>query len=119
MINTREIGTYGENIAMEYLLNQGYRFLSKNFTTGFGEIDIIVMKEDLICFVEVKTRYSRNFGLPAHSISISKQRKIKKASLYYISKKKLFDLNLRYDVIEIYLNYNDDSFKINHIENAF
>lgn len=119
MINTREIGTHGENIALEYLLNKGYKLISKNFRTNFGEIDIIVKRNDTLCFVEVKTRYNSNFGFPAHSITINKQKRIKKASLLFVNKEKLFNLNLRFDVVEIFLNYNDDSHIINHIENAF
>jgi putative endonuclease len=119
LINTREIGTYGENIAIEYLLNKGYKFIAKNFRSKFGEIDIIVKEKDCICFVEVKTRYNKNFGFPSQSVSYNKQRRIKKTSLLFVNKEKLFNLNLRYDVVEVYLNYNDDSYIINHLENAF
>ncbi len=119
MINTREIGAYGENIAMEYLLNKGYKLISKNFRSQFGEIDIIAKEKDLICFIEVKSRYNTNFGFPAQAISKNKQKRIKKTSLLFINKEKLFNLNIRYDVIEILLNYNDDSYIINHLENAF
>jgi len=119
LINTKEIGSYGENIALEYLLNRGYKLISKNFKSHFGEIDIIVKDKDLICFVEVKTRYNNNFGLPSQSIDKNKQKRIKKASLLFVNKEKLFNFNLRYDVVEIFLNYKDDSYTINHLENAF
>lgn len=119
LINTVEIGSYGEDTALRFLLKKGYTLLRKNYKTKHGEIDIILKEKDIICFVEVKTRYNNFFGSPCECIDSKKKRNIIRASLLYIYSEKLFNYNVRYDVIEILLNYKDDSFKINHIIGAF
>lgn len=119
MINNIDIGSYGEFLAQNYLLSKGYILLKKNYRTKTGEIDIISKKNSVLSFIEVKTRYNRNFGTPCQCINYKKKNSIIKASLIYICSEKLYTFNVRYDVIEILLNYNDDSYSINHIEGAF
>ena len=55
----RQVGDFGEEITAEYLEKNGYRILDRNYSKPFGEIDIIAIKDDLIAFVEVKTRKSK------------------------------------------------------------
>jgi putative endonuclease len=113
------VGNYGENIALNYFFKNGYTLLRKNYRTKQGEIDIILKKNDILCFVEVKTRYNNNFGSPSQCIDFKKKKRIIKASLLYIYSEKLMTYNVRYDVVEVILNYNNDSFKVHHIESAF
>ena len=47
----KKIGYYGENIAKEYLIKNGYNIICKNYSNRFGEIDIICKKDDILCFV--------------------------------------------------------------------
>ena len=115
----KNIGTLGENLAEKYLIRHGYKILKKNFYCKIGEIDLICLYMDFICIVEVKTRYNNKFGSPSESISFKKQRKIIKSSQYYLLKNGLTKYNVRFDVIEVLLNYENTNFKINHIKNAF
>jgi putative endonuclease len=119
VINNIDIGSYGENIALKYLLDKGYILLRKNYRTKCSEIDIILKKKDVLHFVEVKTRYNKNFGIPCQSINYKKKNSIIKASLIYIISERLITYNVSYDVIEVVLNYTNDSFSLNHIEGAF
>lgn len=112
-MNTKVIGVAGETIAKNYLKNNGYKVLGENFSNKIGEIDLIAEKNKVLIFIEVKTRNSKKFGMPSESVNIYKQQKIRKVALSYIKKFKKFDIQSRFDVIEI-LNE-----KINHIENAF
>lgn len=82
-MSTRNLGLLGEQIASKYLENHGYKILEKNFHSKFGEIDIIAQDKDVLVFVEVKTRWSDNFGLPEESITYWKIRKIIKTADYY------------------------------------
>lgn len=107
-----ESGKEGEKLALDYLLAKGYKILEKNFRTPFGEIDIIAKDKDFIVIIEVKRRLSDKFGKPELSVNYSKQQKLKKLALYYISTLKK-EYPVRFDVIAI----NDK--KIEHIENAF
>ena len=115
----KEIGNYCENLAKEYLLKNNYHILDCNFRNFLGEIDIICSHDKLLIIVEVKGRYNYDYGLPKESINLSKQKSIIKVTNSYIYYKKLININIRFDVIEVYLNKQDTLFKINHIEDAF
>lgn len=112
-------GALGENFAETYLKNKGHTILYRNYKCRFGEIDIISSFKNILCFTEVKTRTSIDFGLPCEAVNFYKKKKIKTAALSYLNEKKIISDMLRFDVIEIYL-YKDLTLKnINLIENAF
>ena len=115
----KDIGKFGEEIAENFLKNLNYRIIEKNFRCKCGEIDLIVASKDYICFIEVKTRYGINFGIPAESVTIYKQHKIYKTAQVYILKKNIINSNFRFDVIEVLLNRDNNDFLVNHIEDAF
>ena len=102
-----------------YLKNLGYKILEKNFRCKCGEIDLIATNSGYICFIEVKTRYGTNFGIPAESVTYSKQHKIYKTAQVYISRKNIIDCNFRFDVMEVLLSHDNNDFLVNHIEDAF
>ncbi len=114
--NTRTIGIIGEDIAKNYLLDNGYKILERNFRVKSGEIDIIAQLNQIIVFIEVKSRSSNRYGLPYEAVDYRKQQKIIKAAQNYINFKRLTNYQYRFDIIEVYLNINK---KINHIQNAF
>ena len=115
----KEIGAYCENLVKDYLQKNKYHILDCNFRNFLGEIDIICIQDNLLIIVEVKGRYNYNYGLPKESITFSKQKSIIKVANSYIYYKKLFDINIRFDVIEVYLSPQTTLFKINHIKDAF
>ena len=115
----KDIGALGEDISESYLKNLGYRILEKNFRCKCGEIDLIAINNGYICFIEVKTRYGINFGIPAESVTYSKQHKIYKTAQVYILRKNIIDSNFRFDVMEVLLNHDNNDFLVNHIEDAF
>lgn len=115
MTYKKEIGDFGESLTAEYLEKQGYRILERNYQKPFGEIDIIAQKDELIAFVEVKTRRSDDFAYAAESVDYYKQQRIIRASQAYLLEKNLGEFFLSYDVSEVYL----DTRKINYIENAY
>lgn len=115
MTRKREIGDFGEEITAEYLEKNGYRILDRNYSKPFGEIDIIAIKDDLIAFVEVKTRKSDAFAYAAEAVDSYKQERIRRASQAYLMEKNMLDFLMTFDIAEVYL----DTRKINYIENAF
>ena len=115
MTRKREVGDFGEAITAEYLEKNGYRILDRNYYKPFGEIDIIAIKDDLVAFVEVKTRKSDALAYAAEAVNFYKQDRIRKASQVYLIEKDMTDFLMRFDVSEVYL----DTRKINYIENAF
>ena len=80
----KTIGKYGETIAADYLINNGYEILDRNFQTRYGEVDIIGQKDDMIIFFEIKSRYTNSFGTPLESVTCHKKGKIISISSYYI-----------------------------------
>ncbi|WP_066893808.1 YraN family protein [Clostridium nigeriense] len=115
----KDIGDYGENLALDYLNRNDYDILYKNFRIRNGEIDIICKFKDIIVFIEVKSRYSYNFGFPSEAVTYLKQKQIINISKYFLLKNKLFNYNCRFDVIEVYFNKNNNLYNINHIKDAF
>ena len=114
----KELGDLGEDIACHYLIRKGYTILQRNMKNSIGEIDVIASIDDVIVFVEVKTRDSVSYGLPFEAINLKKQKKIKNTAILYLKDKGLYDkVFVRFDCVSI-LGY-DDTFRIEHIENIF
>lgn len=99
--NNREVGTNYEKTAGKYLEEQGYRVLEYNFRCRTGEVDIIAQDGEYLVFCEVKYRENDKKGHPFEAVSPSKQRKISKCAMYYLSKKQLCDVPCRFDVVGI------------------
>ena len=93
--------------------------LFNNFRNNRGEIDIVSKIKDIVVFTEVKTRYSKLFGIPSEAVTPSKQHTIKMIASYFLYKNKLYDCNVRFDIVEVNLNYYDNGYRINHIKDAF
>ncbi len=111
-------GAMGEDLACGYLRKHGYRIIARNFRCRIGEADIIAVNGGELCFVEVKTRRSTEFGLPCQAVDSEKQRRLRSIAEYFVMcRPYLADLQPRMDVIEILMlgsgNY------LNHIRGAF
>ena len=115
----KDIGSFGEALARDYLISKGYKILNMNFRNKFGEIDIICKKNNLLIFCEIKSRYSNSFGSPIESITCYKQKQIIKVSELYLISKKYYNFNVRYDIIEVIFNTITSSHIINHVQDAF
>ena len=116
MAEHNDLGTSGEEMAVEYLAQKGYKILDRNWSFGKEEIDIIAQNDDLIIFVEVKTRASAFYGRPEEFVKRQKQRFIIKAANTYIERHDI-DKEARFDVIGVIINAGGK--EINHIEDAF
>ena len=117
MPNKFEIGLIGQEQAERYLVKKGYQILERNFCSHTYEIDLIASDGVYIVFVEVKSRNNLKYGLPREAVSKEKQRRIKKAALFYIARHQLSSQDFRFDVVEV-LSMNGKT-DITHIENAF
>jgi len=109
------VGADGEEIAKNYLLKKGYKILTQNYHSRFGEIDIIAKVHNCFVFVEVKTRSNSAFGTPLEAINRFKLRKLIKTSQFYLNQFKLGDVCYRFDAIEV--NYVNGEIVIDHVEN--
>jgi putative endonuclease len=123
--NNLSTGAYGEKLAANYLQKNGYEIIETNFKNPYGrrlgEIDIIAKKENILIFVEVKTRRLEggNSSLPEENITTSKIYKLNKAGQFYIKLNNLWDFPYRFDAISVWLDANNKTAKIKHIDNIF
>lgn len=113
----QQVGRAGEEAALHYLHQQGYRILVRNFRCRFGEIDLIARDGSTLAFIEVKTRRSRAFGAPAQAITPEKQRRLIKASQVYLSRQGGAREFCRFDVVTIQIVAGEPQVEV--IKNAF
>lgn len=110
-----DIGKRGEDRAADFITQKGMLIIDRNFRTKIGEIDIIAVDEDVIAFVEVKSRKTDSFGNPSEFVNWYQRRRIINTAQIYMKQKNLTDMQPRFDVCEIYSSTNT----VNYIENAF
>ena len=126
---SQELGKLGEDIAVNFLLKNGYTIIGRNLHFSHNELDIVAEDNDYIVFVEVKTRsYSSyeetQFGVPGKAVDTKKRGNTIKATYSYLSKN-YTKKQPRLDVIEVYLKETQSRFskpellRINHIRDAF
>lgn len=118
-VHNKSIGSYGEDLAVNYIKNLGYIILQKNFKCKIGEIDIVAKDSEYIVFAEVKTRYNNKYGMPCEAVTPYKQNKIFKTAQFYIMINNINSFKFRFDVIEVLLDYNNAENHIRLIKNAF
>lgn len=112
-MNNRKFGDAGEDLACRYLQKQGYEILERNkHYSRFCELDIITKHKNTIVFVEVKTRKTDAFGVPAEAITKTKLENIRKGVQFYLCENKV--KNFRIDAICITLK---PEIKIEHLKN--
>ena len=116
MYKNQLVGKLGEDKACNYLEKNNYKIIERNFRCKQGEIDIIAkdLSKNELVFIEVKTRLSFNFGRPAQSVNIVKQKHLLNAADYFLFLNSINNTFIRFDVIEVF-SYNYQ-FKINHIK---
>ncbi len=110
-VGTRETGAKGEVLATEYLARNGFRMVMANFRAPIGrnskgvqvtgEIDLVAMDGDTLCFIEVKTRATLDFGGPLSAVDNQKQRQITRTARVYKKIFGLYDVEQRFDVVTV------------------
>ncbi len=119
-MNNIEKGKLGETLAVKHLIKLEYQIVELNYRyRKFGEIDIIAINKNELCFVEVKTRLNDNYGDPIEAVNQIKARRIKKLAEIYLQINHKEDFNVRFDVIEVYIDKNSRRARVHLVENAF
>ena len=102
-LSNKEIGDLGEELAVRRMKHSGYKILERNFSVPrVGELDVIAMDGEYLCFVEVRFRKSSDFGTPAETVGVEKQRRIVRTAQVYAAQKGLDNVPMRFDVVEVY-----------------
>lgn len=118
MAKNQETGKLGEDLAVQFLEQQGYRIAARNYRAGRGEIDIIAWAEpQVLVFIEVKTRQSSAFGGPEEAIHAKKQSLIARTAGAYMESID-YQWAIRFDTIAVLLRPRAAP-EIRHYEDAF
>lgn len=111
-------GELGERAARKHLSRQGLKFLTANFRSKRGEIDLIFRDEDCLVFVEVKTRSSEDWVRPAAAVNARKRRLLTLTALDYLRLLKYPPVKVRFDIVEVLLQ--DGAVReMRHLPNTF
>jgi putative endonuclease len=102
----QSIGKWGEEVARNFLVDQGVVILDSNIRTQFGEIDILGMEGDALVFFEIKTRFSKKYGFPEIAVDKNKAHHMIQSALKYLQDHDEINHEWRIDVIAItrYIN---------------
>jgi putative endonuclease len=113
----RQLGDAGEDLAAAALKKQGYQILERNYVTPLGEIDLIARHRGELVFIEVKTRRSDKFQDPRDAVTPAKQARLQRLADYYLQRKRLGEVAIRFDVVGI--TWDADGPKIEVNQDAF
>ncbi|MBQ8520599.1 MAG: YraN family protein [Bacteroides sp.] len=111
-----ELGKEGEEEAVRFLTDKGYRILHRNWRSGKKELDIVAESGRELVVIEVKTRRNKLYGSPEEAVNERKIRRIVSSTDAYI-RKFAIDLPVRFDIITV--TGKEPPFEIEHIEEAF
>lgn len=117
------VGRFGEQLAVEHLEAAGAEVLARNWRCRQGELDIVAREGDRLLFVEVKTRSSAAFGLPAEAVDRAKAARIRRLALLWIAAEREeqrlpFWSAVRFDVVCV-LRHRGGGVQVAHVKGAF
>ena len=111
-----KVGKLGESIAKEYLQKNGYKIIEQNYRTKYAEIDLVAVKENVLVFVEVRTKTGELLGTPEESINRRKRAKLVRNAASYMARKRNRQA-YRIDAVCVVLNKDSTVSRIDHYEN--
>jgi putative endonuclease len=111
-------GELGEREAKKFLQKAGLTFLTANFRSARGEVDLVFREDDCLVFVEVKTRSSEDWTRPAAAVDARKRKLLSQTALDYLKLLKNPQVKFRFDIVEVLLA-NGAVREIRHLPNTF
>jgi len=111
-------GKLGERAAKKHLRQAGLKFLTANFRSTRGEIDLVFRHHDCLVFVEVKTRSSEDWTRPAAAVDVRKRRLVSQTALDYLKLLKQPPVKMRFDIVEVLLDGGAVR-EVRHLPNSF
>ena len=111
-------GELGERAAKRQLKRQGLKFLTANFRSPRGEVDVVCREKDCLVFVEVKTRSSEEWTRPAAAVNAERRQRLTRAALDYLRLLRNPKVKVRFDIVEVLLE--DGAVReVRHLPNSF
>lgn len=106
MASHNELGKYGEKLAVTFLTNAAFKILFCNWRHSYYEIDIISTKDNILHFIEIKTRRSLHFGFPEDDVDDKKLEKLMIAAEEFLHRHPEWE-RVQYDILSIYITRNN------------
>ncbi len=111
-------GELGERAARRHLKRNGLKFLTANFRSERGEVDLIFRDQDCLAFIEVKTRSSEDWARPAAAVKAERRRRLTRTALDYLRLLKNPQVKIRFDIVEVLLE-SGVVHEVRHLPNSF
>ena len=111
-------GRLGERAAKNYLRRRGLKFLTANFRSARGEMDLVFRDGDCLVFVEVKARSSEDWARPAAAVNAERRRRLSRCALDYLRLLRNPPVKIRFDIVEVLLAGGRVQ-EIRHLPNTF
>src|SRR5258707_3727617 len=111
-------GELGERAARKHLQSNGLKFLTANFRSARGEVDLVFREADCLVFIEVKTRSSEDWVRPAAAVNAERRRRLSRTALDYLRLLKNPQAKIRFDIVEVLLQDGAVS-EVRHLPNTF
>jgi putative endonuclease len=115
---TKELGDRGEDLAARFLQHAGWTILHRNYRMGRKEIDLVARRDEVVAFVEVKTRAGDGFGHPLESITWKKRREIQQVATAWIDRFGEPTLTYRFDAVAVRFRAGHAP-HLEHVEDAW
>ena len=111
-------GQLGEMAAKKHLQKAGLKYLTANYRSPHGEIDLIFRDQDCLCFIEVKARDAEAWERPAAAVDARKRKCLSRTALAYLRELKNPAIKFRFDIVEVLLA-DGVVWEVRHLPNAF
>ncbi|MGL5829060.1 MAG: YraN family protein, partial [Angustibacter sp.] len=109
-----DLGSFGEELAEQHLVAQGYQVLDRNWRCELGEVDIILRDGNCLVFCEVKTRSSARFGSPLEAITVAKLRRLRRLAAHWLVLSGLNPPEVRIDIVGVLSSAHGDP-RVEHL----
>ena len=114
----KNLGAYGERLAEQHLIEQGYTIIAKNWRCSAGELDLVAQQGAELVFVEVRTRRGAYLGAPEESITPAKQTRLIRLAYTFLERWAEPDIAWRIDIVAILLDRRGRVSRLNHLISA-
>lgn len=118
MSHNQRIGKFGEILAKNYLIKHGYKIIDANIKLSYQELDLIALKDNIVVFIEVKTRISQFYGPAENAFQFTKLQRFRRGMEMYMSHKNLPAEEVRADLITVDIDHIKETAKIRHYKDV-
>ena len=118
-MHNKEKGFYAENVAAKYLSNKGYKILFRNWTCRWGELDLVMLNNGILTFIEVKYRTTKTCGDVFESLTTAKKRHLKRTINLFLKQESTYRNYENWCFELICITKRSSSFLIDHYKSLF